>query len=158
MDYSKNNNIVRLIGLVERCLVMYRQIEFSKYNLGSCHHSYLFYINRNSGVSQDVLAKKLHINKSNVTRNIQYLEKEGFVYREVSDEDKRKYKLFLTDKAKDILPLLRSEIRKMNEQLVVGLSEEEQTTFIELLTKIATNSCNFIDNKYMVGDLDENNN
>ena len=158
MDFTKNNNIVKLIGLTERCLVMYRQLEFKEYNLGSCHHSYLFFINRNNGVYQDVVSKNLHINKSNVTRNIQYLEKEGYIYREVCKDDKRKYRLYLTQKARDILPLIRNKIRQMNEELVVGLSDDELTLFISLLSKICVNACNFIDNKYMVGDIDENNN
>ena len=82
-------SISRYINIISRCGNMYRNERLKETDLGTAHHTYLFTICRNPGISQDKLAKMIYINKSNVTRNLAVLEKNGyqFVQEEYGAED-----------------------------------------------------------------------
>ena len=51
------------------------------------------------GISQEKLAKMIYINKSNVTRNLAVLEKNGYIERRPAENDKRVMLVFPTQKA-----------------------------------------------------------
>ena len=147
-------NIIRYISFLERCSLEYRNNEFKDLGLSGGHHMFIFYISKNPGCNQDSLTKKLHINKSNITRSIKTLIDDGFVYREVDDVDKRAYKLFPTQKSLDILPEIRKRIRTFNDSVTKDLTEEEKNILDILLDKISINASNYV-NKLYEGNEDE---
>ena len=52
----------------------------------------------NNGCSAAAVGKRLCIDKAQVCREVKALEKQGFVYRQQSDDDKRVFHLYLTDR------------------------------------------------------------
>ena len=141
--------ITRWISISERCSMLYRMQAFKDLGLPACQHMYIYYLcNHPEGIKQDELAYKVYVNKSNVTRNIKSLEENGFVKRIVDNEDKRAYKVYPTDKAFNILPIIKGKMSYFNEVLCEGLSEEEVNKLNDLLIKVANNASNFIDKNY----------
>ena len=143
------NRITRFISLTERCTNEYRTAEFAEMGLGPAYNMYIFYLCKNPGVPQDTLSKILHINKSNVTRAIQTLIKDGFLYKEIDSEDKRISRIYPTDKAYAIRPLLIKKMQRWNEVIMAGLTEEEQNILFELLKKVTINACDYTSKKYV---------
>ena len=137
--------ITRLISLIERCSYEYRNLEFKELGLGPTHHSYILYLCKNPGVSQEMITKVLHINKSNVTRNLQVLIDNGFVKKEVDVNDKRSYLIYPTEKAKLVKPKIIEKMRKWNDVLLNGLSEENKQQLIEWLKMVTDNACCYVD-------------
>ena len=90
------SQIIRDITEIVRCTTQYRAEKLAPLGLKSCHASYLTEICATPGISQDQLASRICINKSNVARQAAILEEDGFIIRTPSATDKRIMQLFPT--------------------------------------------------------------
>ena len=138
-------SISRYINVISRCGNMYRNERLKETDLGTAHHTYLFTICRNPGISQEKLARMIYINKSNVTRNLAVLEKNGYIERRPSEQDKRVMLVYPTQKAQDTLPLLREIMRDWNDIVAADLSEEELEQLRAILARIAERATGYAD-------------
>ena len=98
------SQIIRDITEIARCGAQYRTEALAPMGLKACHASYLTEICAHPGISQDKLAVRICINKSNVARQAAVLEEEGFITRTPSASDKRILELHPTQKTLDLLP------------------------------------------------------
>ncbi len=130
------SEIVRDITEITRCGVQYRTDKLSPFGLKACHASYLSEICAQPGISQDQLARRICINKSNVARQVAALEEDGFVQRVPGTEDKRVINLYPTEKTLTLLPQI-SEIVNTWEDCITGdLSDEEKVVLEALLVRV----------------------
>ena len=125
-------HIIKTMNEITRCGMQYRNDNLEPLGLKSCHASYLLEICRNPGISQDTLARRICINKSNIARQIVVLEEGGFVERRSSQEDKRVMELYPTDKTMELLPELRKILGGWSRYLTQDFTEQE----IELLARM----------------------
>ena len=95
---------------------------------------------KNPGISQDTIAKKLVINKSNVTRQLNRLEKHGFITRTINPEDKRVICIHPTEKSKELYPKIKTATKEWNNYLLEGFSEAETETLYTLLDRVLENA------------------
>ena len=77
------SQIIRDMTEIARCGAQYKADRLVPLGLKGCHASYLTEICANPGISQDQLAKRICINKSNVARQAVTLEEEGFLTRKM---------------------------------------------------------------------------
>ena len=124
---------------------MYRNERLKDTDLGTAHHTYLFTICRNPGISQERLARMIYINKSNVTRNLAVLEKNGYIERRPSEQDKRVMLVYPTQKAEDTLPKLRQIMRDWNDLVAADLTEDELEQLRDILSRIAARATGYAD-------------
>ena len=122
---------------------MWRADKLEGTELGDQHYPYIITVCRNPGISQDAIARKLFINKSNVTRSLSYLETHGFVTREQSSEDRRITLVYPTEKAHDILPTVRSIIRGWNAYITEGFTEEELEMYMDMTARLAARAADY---------------
>ena len=132
--------LTKLIGIIERCSLQYRTDQFKEFGLCGAHHKYIFYVCRRPGMSQDQLAKDIHLNKSNVARSIKALEDGGFVEVRLDEADRRINRIYPTEKAYDILPFIRNKIKTWNEILLTGLTDEQKEELDKMLHIISENA------------------
>ena len=121
---------------ITRCGVDYRTEKLAPLGLKACHASYLLEICDEPGISQDKLAQRICINKSNVARQTVILEEQGFLTRVASKEDKRVMQLYLTQKGTDLMPVIFEMYTKWSDLLTQDLTEAETQQLTELLAKI----------------------
>ena len=110
--------------------------ELSKYDLNLIQAFCIFMLYRNEELNQKALSDDLYLTKGAITKAVTKLERDGWISRERSPEDKRSYVLRLTEKGNDFFPIL-SEINKSWETQI-GLNEldpEFMETFKELAFK-----------------------
>lgn len=92
---------------------------------------------RHDGLSQRELATMLDIEAPTLKRQLDALERDGFVIREAIEGDARKKAVCLTQKAKD------SEVtefgRKLRSEVLQGISDEDLALTKRVLDQIATN-------------------
>lgn len=138
-------SISRYINVISRCGNMYRNERLKDTDLGTAHHTYLFTICRNPGISQERLARMIYINKSNVTRNLAVLEKNGYIERRPSEQDKRVMLVYPTQKAEDTLPKLRQIMRDWNDLVAADLTEDELEQLRDILSRIAARATGYAD-------------
>ncbi len=138
------SQIVRDITEIARTGSQYRMDQLTPMGLKACHASYLREICDCPGISQDGLAHRIYINKSNVARQAVVLEEEGFIIRKPSAVDKRVMELYPTQKALDLLPQLRSILICWENWITQELTEEERTQLTALLAKMKARSAAYM--------------
>lgn len=136
-------SLMRYINIISRCSSMWRADKLEGTELGEQHYPYIITVCRNPGISQDAIARKLFINKSNVTRSLTYLESHGFVTREQSSEDRRITLVYPTEKAQEILPQIRSIIRGWNSYITEGFTEEELEMYLDMTMRLAAKAADY---------------
>ncbi len=132
------SQLVKDITEVTRCGSQYRADSLAPMGLKGCHASYLEEICAEPGISQDRLAGRICINKSNVARQIAVLEEDGFVQRTPSQSDKRIMELYPTEKTRELLPQIKKILADWETWLTQDLTEEEAATVANALVKMKT--------------------
>lgn len=130
------SQIIKDMTEITRCGVDYRTEKLAPLGLKACHASYLLEICGDPGISQDQLAQRICINKSNVARQIAVLEEEGFVTRMPSATDKRIMELYPTEKTVELLPQIKKVLQCWESWLTQDLTEEESRTVADALMKM----------------------
>lgn len=130
---------------ISRCAAQFRQEELAPLGLKACHASYLTVVCRCPGITQDQLARKIFINKSNVARQLAVLEEDGFVERRPSTEDKRAIQVYPTQKAKDCLPRIHEIFREWEAFVAQDLSKEERKCLVSMLDKMKSRSADWME-------------
>ena len=136
-------SLMRYINIISRCSSMWRTDKLEGTELGDQHYPYILAVCRNPGISQDTIARRLFINKSNVTRSLAYLESHGFVTREQSSEDRRITLVYPTEKAQEILPTVRAIIRGWNAYITEGFTEEELEMYMDMTERLAAKAADY---------------
>lgn len=101
--------------------------------------SVLAHLSRNEGIRQVGLAEILDVSPITLTRHLDRLEQERLVERRPDPDDRRAYRLYLTDEAVPALEMLR-ELSEQTRALALGeLSERERAELVRLLCKVQAN-------------------
>ena len=108
-------------------------------SLGVCGGQvpYLLRLCREPGLTQEEIAQALYVNKSTAARQVNSLERAGFVERRVSAEDRRCMRVYPTDRALAALPQLRETVQEWNEYLLDGFTESERATLLQMMERVA---------------------
>lgn len=110
-----------------------------EYDLSSGSYPYLFILDENEGISQNKISKELDNDKAMSAKTLAKLVSLGYIYKSEDETDSRAYKLYLTEKAKVLLPKIREEIHKMVALITENLTEEEKHITMDSLKKILSN-------------------
>jgi MarR family transcriptional regulator for hemolysin len=86
------------------------------------------------------LARSLGIEGPTLTRHLDNLEEAGLVERRRSDEDRRAVRVALTESGSSAYTTLRSAVAAFNDQLLQGISEDEQAQLRALLERLGANA------------------
>ena len=100
---------------------------------------YIGCLKDNTGISLIELTNLVHFDKANTTRVISELELKGLVTRKVDEKDTRKYKIYLTEKAKELEIFILNSKLKLNKIAFEGVSNKEKEVFEQTLEKIIEN-------------------
>ncbi len=128
--------LMRYINRISRCAVLFRNGKLEHEGLNGYQHTYILNICRNPGISQDMLAKTIYVNKSSVTRQLALLESNGYIDRIPSDKDKRIMQVYPTQKAYDILPRVMSLLDEWESYVTADLTDEEKAVMISILERV----------------------
>ena len=141
------SQIIRDITEISRCGAQYRTDRLAPMGLKACHASYLTEICDCPGISQEKLAGRICINKSNVARQAAVLEEEGFITRIPSPSDKRVLQLYPTQKALDIMDDIRGILVCWEDCIGQDLSEAEKQVLSGLLAKMKTRAAAYMEDR-----------
>ena len=140
------SQIIRDITEIVRCTTQYRTEALAPMGLKACHASYLTEICATPGISQDQLASRICINKSNVARQAAILEEDGFITRTPSITDKRIMQLFPTEKTLELLPQISQILSGLEVCLTGDMTEEEKDLLEDLLRRMLAKASSWMDN------------
>lgn len=129
-------NLMMLNSKIYRNTQSYLDKVLKQYDLSSGSFYYLFIMEQNEGLCQSRISELIGHDKAMSARTISRLTEVGYVVKIEDQLDSRAYKLYLTDKARLILPQIREEIGKLIELITGNLSAEEKEITLSSLVKI----------------------
>ena len=141
------SQIIRDITEIARCGAQYKADRLAPLGLKGCHASYLMEICAHPGISQDQLAKRICINKSNVARQAATLEDEGFLTRIPSPTDKRIMELHPTQKTLDLLPEISTVLKGWEALITDGVTAEELDQLAALVARMKAHASDYMDQR-----------
>lgn len=92
-----------------------------------------------NGISQNDLANGTFKNAPTVSRIIDLLCKKGMTERQRFENDRRRYKIFLTKKGKATYKKAYPEVLKLRDQGWENLSDRDYKTFLRIMNQIFQN-------------------
>jgi DNA-binding MarR family transcriptional regulator len=129
---------------IERTIKTYRK--FSKQNFLKVvdditvdQKLILQYLNDHPELSQNEIAELVFKDNASLTRMIDLMVGKGFLKRSINPEDRRRFKIELTSKGKDVLEKLAPVIVDNRKRAFAGIPEEELIQLEETLQKILSN-------------------
>lgn len=132
------------VNQLARMTILQRNKAFRELGITGTQHSYILNVCREPGIQQDCLAKKLYVNKSNVARQVAQLQELGFITRTVSETDKRAVRLYPTEKAEEIYPVIRETLHEWNQYLVAEFTTEEKEMLAVLMRRVVKRAADYI--------------
>ena len=130
------SQIVRDLSFISRCGARYRSRALEPLGLTARQSVSLLEICHDPGISQDALARRVALDKSNITRQLAGLEENGLVERTTCPKDKRITRLHPTEKALEILPEVRHAAQVWAAYLTEEFTEEELQVMEALVARM----------------------
>lgn len=128
----------------QQLLLLYRpfenrlNIELAKHDLYRAQWSVLHYLSNYGTATLVELADYQSVEKPTVTRTISRLEELGYV-EHVPGKDKREKRMQLTDLGRKVYGDVRVTIDEYEQEILKGISEEEQLEVIRIMGDIRNN-------------------
>lgn len=135
----KDHTYLKSFSIIHRFSIMYHIKALKDFRISGHQMGYMMHICREPGVSQEKLASYLGLNKGSVAKGIRPLIQEGYIDRIPNEKDKRAYRLFPTEKAKELFDEAEKTVASFNEILTGGMSEDEKEIFERLVKKACDN-------------------
>ncbi len=128
----------------QQLLLLYRPFEnrlnaqLAKHDLYRAQWSILYHLFNNGSATLVELSNYQYVEKPTVTRTINRLEELGYV-EHVPSKDRREKRMQLTELGKNIYKDVRVTIDQFEQDILKGISEEEQLGAIRIMTEIRNN-------------------
>jgi len=132
--------LIKLNNKIFRSTQIYLDKVLKEYELSSGSYPYLLILNENEGISQNKISKKLGCDKAMSARTITKLIKLDYLDKKENEVDSRAYKLYLTQKAKCIIPIVLHKIHELVDLITNNLDEHEKVITINSLNKVLDNA------------------
>jgi DNA-binding MarR family transcriptional regulator len=97
----------------------------------------LVYLAHHEGINQAGFAELLELQPISLARLLDRME--GWIERRPDPDDRRAYRLHLTDKARPMLALVRDLAAQSRAEALLDLSEAEKDVLMRLLTRVHDN-------------------
>lgn len=128
----------------QQLLLLYRpfennlNIQLNKHDLHRAQWSILYYLNNYGSATLVELANYQSVEKPTITRTIARLEELGYV-EHVPSKDKREKRMQLTELGKKVYSEVRVTIDQYEQEILKGITEEEQLAAIRIMGEIRNN-------------------
>ncbi|WP_454862035.1 MarR family winged helix-turn-helix transcriptional regulator [Peribacillus frigoritolerans] len=128
----------------QQLLLLYRpfennlNIQLNKHDLHRAQWSILYYLNNFGSATLVELANYQSVEKPTITRTIARLEELGYV-EHMPSKDKREKRMRLTELGKKVYSEVRVTIDQYEQEILKGITEEEQLAAIRIMGEIRNN-------------------
>jgi len=120
----------------EKAVVRLLSRELAPLGLKIAQLDLLMNVHRHPGASQQELARRLLVGRSNITMLLPQLERDGLVVREPDPEDKRAFRLSMTKKGEELLQRALQVYTGIIDRVMAQSSAAECDQMGELMRRI----------------------
>ncbi len=127
------------IGLIYKYLQIMSLKNFEDMDINPSEFPVLLTIMENEGICQEELSEKLKVNKSATTKVVKALVKKGYLVRKRDSADRRYYKVYSTEKSRNLKTRILDKVEKLSKIILLDFSEEELLRLYRSLEKLEKN-------------------
>ena len=109
------------------------------YNLTTEHWAVMNCLWEKEGTTQTEIARKIAKDKTNLTRILDVMERNGLIKREYHESDRRSYRIFLTQEAWEMKDELIAIAKEVSSVATRGLSAKSEREIIRFMNVINSN-------------------
>ena len=135
------------VSILYRYSMIYANSFLKGYDMSGGQLPFFMNIVNNPGITQEELSKLLKIDKSTTTRAVKSLCLSGYVVRKSDDRDRRVYRLYPTEKAKNVERVVLEKAKMWDTVLLRGFKESERRCVRRLLKLMVENALNYLDSE-----------
>lgn len=139
MNLEKKSKIGKNISFLYRRSQMYINNELSKYDINSSEYMYILAIFEDKKVSLGYLSNELAVDPALTTKVVNSLVKKGFVEKERSATDKRSFEVILTQKGREVKPIIYDVVDNWTKIMMCEMKHEDVEYISEKLEQIRDN-------------------
>ncbi|MFZ5641912.1 MAG: MarR family winged helix-turn-helix transcriptional regulator [Bacillota bacterium] len=133
------DNVGKYVSVTWRNMISYMARKMEPLEIGAGQYAYLFSLYMEDGQSQQCLSDRMLVDKAATVRALNKLEVAGYVERRPDPQDKRSFRVFLTEKGKAVRPHLEVIVGEVQEILLDKMSREEKDILKRLMQQMARN-------------------
>ena len=138
-----------LINRISRNIRKIKNQEMAAEHLRSSHISCLYYLYISDGRTATELCELCEEDKATISRSLDYLENQGYLYCESTQGKRYKSPLYLTERGKAVGQRIAHKINTVLDS--ISLAEEQRISFYHSLTVISE-SLDAVARKYEQGE------
>ena len=128
-----------LIARLNRCIRKIKTEEMAELDLKSPHVSCLYYLYKTDSLTSKELCDVCEEDKANISRSIEFLEKNGYIVCRSKTEKRYKSPLVLTEKGRETGAYITCEVDAILDAVSVGISAEDREIMYRSLSVICDN-------------------
>jgi DNA-binding MarR family transcriptional regulator len=128
-----------LIARLNRCIRKIKTEEMAELNLKSPHVSCLYYLYKADSLTSKELCDICEEDKANISRSIEFLEKNGYIVSRSKTEKRYKSPLVLTEKGRETGAHIVRKIDAVLESVGEGVPEDQREIMYRSLSVICDN-------------------
>ncbi len=113
--------------------------ESGNFDITAEQYGILYMLTKEDGLYQRQFSKMLMKDRPNITRMLDILENKKLLYRESDPNDRRIFKVFITDEGRELINQIAPVKEKILKEVMKPLSKEETKVLMGLLAKVREN-------------------
>jgi DNA-binding MarR family transcriptional regulator len=102
----------------------------------------LLILNVTEGENQGFYAERLEVEPISLTRMIDRMEESGLIERRRDPADRRAWRLFLTERSRQVIDQVRTKLAGLEDEMVAGLEPAQREALAQFLEMIRSNFTN----------------
>lgn len=136
MNNEQLPSLAKMLTTMNRVYTQHMTEQIQAFGINLTDLSIILGLDQTPGVSLNAFALEKKINKAILSKELKKLQANDFVRLEHDPEHKQRYKLYITDKAKRLVPKLRKHINAYQQEVLKCLSTKEQQSLLRLFNRV----------------------
>jgi DNA-binding MarR family transcriptional regulator len=129
----------RYITTISRHLQTFINKRLEPYNIAAGQFLFFITIYHHEGLSQDELSDMVGVDKITTSKMVKKLVEKGYIRKKNNPQDRRFFRLYPTDKGREIFPIVRRILDETTEILSSGFTQKEKQQVRALLPQMLSN-------------------
>jgi DNA-binding MarR family transcriptional regulator len=135
-QYKRNGNLSFLLHDVSHRVARVFDKQMEPLGLTRSQWGVIVYVGREPGIVQTKLAEKLEIGRMAVTGLIDRMELKGLVERKDDPDDRRTKRIYLSERARELIPSIQESGDFVGSKIFAGLTTEDREHLIYCLLSV----------------------
>lgn len=142
MTFEKMKSAGYLINHTARLFALGLREQITPLGIAPAQFMTLLELWREDGLTQKDLVERLDVEQATMANTISRMERDGLIERRPHPDDGRARSIYMTDKAKSLETVATQAARRVNQDFLSALSDDERKQFIQIMQRIVGSAAN----------------